>query len=130
ARNHPHSMGAWSSDSQSHVATMGEGDFQHTERSVTVEDATTVRVVHTAADGTETVLKDGLALEAGEILDAAVLRRQALLAFLQEQIEDAREQGVLFSVHLKATMMKVQDPIVFGHVVRTYFADVWERHGD
>ena len=130
ARNHPHSMGEWSSDSKSHVATMDDGDFFHTERSVTVDDATTVRIVHTAADGTETVLKDGLELEAGEILDAAVMRRSALVAFLQQQVAEARDQGILFSVHLKATMMKVQDPIVFGHVVRTYYAQVWDQHGD
>ncbi len=130
ARNHPHSMGEWSSDSRSHVATMDGGDFCHTETSVTVDDATTVRIVHTAADGTETVLKDGLELEPGEIFDAAVMRRSALLAFLQQQIADAREQGILFSVHLKATMMKVQDPIVFGHVVHTYYQQVWDAHGD
>ena len=130
ARNHPHSMGEWSSESRSHVATMDGGDFCHTETSVTVDDATTVRIVHTAADGTETVLKDGLELEPGEIFDAAVMRRSALLAFLQQQIADAREQGILFSVHLKATMMKVQDPIVFGHVVHTYYQQVWDAHGD
>jgi isocitrate dehydrogenase len=130
ARNHPHSMGAWSRDSRSHVATMTDGDFRSTERSVTVDEPTDVTVVHVAADGTETVLKESIPLQAGEILDAAVMRRQALLAFLEQQMDDARETGVLFSVHLKATMMKVQDPIVFGHAVRTYFADLWAKHGD
>jgi isocitrate dehydrogenase len=130
ARNHPHSMGDWSSDSRSHVATMGEGDFRSSEMSVTVDDATTVRIEHVAQDGEVTVLKDEVALEAGEILDAAVMRRAALEAFLAEQIADAREQGVLFSVHLKATMMKVSDPIIFGYAVKAYFRDLFEQHGD
>ncbi len=130
ARNHPHSMGEWSSESKSHVATMGEGDFQDTERSVTVEDADDVRIEHVAADGTVTVLKESTPLLAGEVIDAAVMRRQALLAFLEAQLDDARAKGVLFSIHLKATMMKVSDPIIFGHAVRTYFADVFAKHRD
>src|SRR5690349_5329637 len=130
ARKHPHSMGAWSKDSKSHVATMGDGDFRHSERSVTIESDGELRIEHVASDGTVTVLKDALPVLAGEIVDAAVMRRAALDAFLQEQIADAKEQGVLFSVHLKATMMKVSDPILFGHVVRTYFADVFSEHGD
>src|SRR5581483_3720042 len=106
ARKHPHSMGAWSSDSKTHVSTMGEGDFRSTERSTTVGEATTARIEHVAHDGTVTVLKDGLKLQAGEVLDAAVMRRAALDAFFAQQIAEAKEQGVLFSVHLKATMMK------------------------
>ncbi len=130
AKKHPHSMGAWSSDTKSHVSTMSDGDFRHSETSVTVAEATTLRIEHVGADGTTTVLKDGLAVQAGEIVDAAVMRRAALQQFLREQVAEAREQGVLFSVHLKATMMKVSDPIVFGHVVKAYFADVWEQYGD
>jgi isocitrate dehydrogenase len=130
ARKHPHSMGAWSKDSKTHVSTMEDGDFRHSEQSVTLPDADTLTIEHEAADGTTTVLKDGLAVQAGEIVDAAVMRRKALDAFLAEQIEDARERGVLFSVHLKATMMKVSDPIIFGHAVRTFFKDVFDEHGD
>ena len=130
ARKHPHSMGEWSKDSKTHVSTMEDGDFRHSERSVTLSDADTLTIEHEAADGTKTTLKDGLEVQAGEIVDAAVMRRKALDAFLAEQIEDAREKGVLFSVHLKATMMKVSDPIIFGHAVRTFFKDVFEEHGD
>jgi isocitrate dehydrogenase len=129
ARKHPHSMGAWSTDSKSHVATMSEGDFRATELSVTVPEATTVRIEHVATDGTVTTLKDDLKLLPGEIIDGAVMRATALGRFYAEQINDAREQGVLFSVHLKATMMKVSDPILFGHAVKTFFpglsADGW-----
>jgi isocitrate dehydrogenase len=130
ARKHPHSMGAWSGGSKSHVATMGDGDFRSTERSVTVGAADTLRIEHVATDGTVTVLKDGLAVQAGEIIDAAVMRRAALDAFLEAQVADAKAQGVLFSIHMKATMMKVSDPIIFGHAVRAYFADVFAEHGD
>jgi isocitrate dehydrogenase len=129
ARKHPHSMGAWSPDSTSHVATMNDGDFRHSETSVTVADATTVSIEHVAADGTVTVLKKAFPVQAGEIVDAAVLRKAALTAFLGEQIADAKAKGVLFSVHLKATMMKVSDPIVFGHVVKEFFADVFAQYG-
>jgi isocitrate dehydrogenase len=121
ARKHPHAMGPWSPESRTHVASMTDGDFRSTERSVTLEQPATVRIEHVAADGTATVLKDGLVLEAGEVLDAAVMHVAALRAFLAEQIADARERGVLFSIHLKATMMKVSDPIIFGHAVRTFF---------
>ena len=130
ARKHPHSMGEWSKDSKTHVATMAEGDFRSTERSVTMDAAEELTIEHEAADGTKTALKEGLGVLEGEIVDAAVMRRKALDAFLAEQIDDAREQGVLFSVHLKATMMKVSDPIVFGHAVRTFFAGVFAEHGD
>jgi isocitrate dehydrogenase len=125
ARKNPHSMGAWSSDSKTHVATMGSGDFRSTERSVTVDVADDVRIELVADDGEVTVLKESTPLQAGEIIDAAVMSREALVDFVARQIEDARDQGVLFSVHLKATMMKVSDPIIFGHVVRTYFSDLF-----
>jgi isocitrate dehydrogenase len=130
ARKHPHSMGEWSSDSASHVSTMSEGDFRSTEQSVTVPAGTTVRIEHVTPDGSVTVLKEALPLLAGEVIDAAVMRVAALETFLSEQIAEAREQGVLYSVHLKATMMKVSDPIMFGHAVRTFFPDLevagWE----
>ncbi len=130
ARHHPHSMGPWSADSRSHVSTMDADDFRATEQSVTVEREGSVRVEHVAADGAVTVLKDRIAVLAGEILDSAVMRREALQAFLAEQVAAANRQRVLFSVQLKATMMRVSDPIIFGHAVRAYFADVFERHGD
>ena len=130
ARNHPHSMGPWSSESRSHVSTMTDGDFRSTERSVTVDGERTVRIEHAAADGTVTVLKEATAVLAGEVLDASVMRHEALQAFLAAQVADAREQGVLFSVHLKATMMKVSDPIIFGHAVRAYFPSVFSDHAE
>ncbi|MEX1178141.1 MAG: NADP-dependent isocitrate dehydrogenase [Nitriliruptor sp.] len=130
ARKYPHRMGEWSQDSASHVATMSGGDFRSTERSVTVDEATDVRIEHEAADGEVTVLKASTPLLAGEIIDAAVMSRRALVDFLRAEIDDARAKGVLFSLHLKATMMKVSDPIIFGHAVRAYFADVFTEHGD
>ncbi len=130
ARANPHSMGAWSADSETHVTTMSGGDFFANEKSVTVAEPTTVRIEHVATDGTVTVLKDGLELLAGEVMDATLLSKRALLAFLDEQIEDARASGVLFSLHMKATMMKVSDPIIFGHAVRVYFKDLFAKYGD
>ena len=130
ARAHPHSMGAWSNDSASHVATMSDGDFRHSEKSVTLADTAELRIEHDAGDGTVTVLKGSLKVLAGEIVDAAVLRKSALRAFLAEQIADAAATGVLFSVHLKATMMKVSDPIIFGHAVTEYFSEVFTKYGD
>jgi isocitrate dehydrogenase len=129
ARKHPPRMGAWSTESRSHVATMDDGDFRSTERSVTVGDADDVRIELVRDDGGTEVLKASTPLEPGEIVDAAVMRRQALVDFLAAQVRDAREQGVLFSLHLKATMMKVSDPIIFGHAVRTYFAELFATHG-
>ncbi len=128
ARKHPQSMGAWSPESRSRVSTMSEGDFRATERSVTVEQEGEVRVEHLAADGTVTVLKETTPVLGGEVLDAAVMRRTALQDFLAAQLAEAKEQGVLFSVHLKATMMKVSDPIIFGHAVRAYFGDLFAEH--
>jgi isocitrate dehydrogenase len=127
-KKHPHSMGEWSADSRSHVSTMADGDFRHSEASVTVAEPTTLRIEHVAADGTTTVLRAALPVVAGEIVDAAVLSRAALEAFLAREIADAKDKGVLFSVHLKATMMKVSDPIIFGHVVKQYFADVFTQY--
>ncbi len=130
AKKNPHSMGAWSSDSKTHVATMGDNDFAHNEKSVTVANATDVKIVHTDASGSETVLKASTSLLAGEIIDASVMNKKALLAFLDKEIKDAKDQGILFSLHMKATMMKVSDPIIFGHAVRTFFKDVFAKHGE
>ena len=129
-RKHPHSMGAWSPDTASHVTTMDDGDFCHSETSATLAQADTLRIEHVAADGTVTVLKESLPVLAGEIVDAAVMRKAPLEAFLAREIADAKAQGVLFSVHLKATMMKVSDPIIFGHVVKQFFPAVFAEHGD
>jgi isocitrate dehydrogenase len=129
ARRHPHSMGAWSPESKTHVATMAAGDFRANERSVTVDAATDVTIQLVADDGSVTVLRPPVALQAGEILDATVMSRAALCEFLAQEIDDAKARGVLFSLHLKATMMKVSDPIMFGHAVRVFFADVFAKHG-
>ena len=128
ARANPHKMGAWSADSKACVASMAGGDFFGNEQSVTIPAATTARIEFVGADGATTVLKDGLKLSAGEILDATFLSRGALVAFLESTVADARAQGVLWSIHLKATMMKVSDPIIFGHAVKAYFKPVFERH--
>tara|TARA_R110002020_G_scaffold323714_1_gene539476 strand:- start:6898 stop:9117 length:2220 start_codon:yes stop_codon:yes gene_type:complete len=128
AKKNPHSMGPWSPDSKSHVATMGGGDFKSNERSLTLDGATSVRVELQKEDGSKTILKDGIALLPGEIIDATLMSKKALLAFLREQVADAKKKGVLFSLHMKATMMKVSDPIIFGHAVRTYFEDVFAKH--
>ncbi len=127
ARKNPHSMGPWSAESKSHVSTMSSGDFRSNEKSVTLSAPTTARIELVSAAGTK-VLKDGLKLQAGEVLDATVMSNKALVAFLAEQIEDAKRRGVLFSLHMKATMMKVSDPIIFGHAVRLFFAPVFEKH--
>ena len=130
AKKNPHSMGAWSADSKTHVSTMSEGDFAHNEKSYTTPAATTVKIVHTDASGKTTVLKENIGLLAGEIIDATVMSKNALLAFLEKEIKDAKAQNVLMSLHMKATMMKVSDPIIFGHAVRTYFKPVFEKHTD
>ncbi len=129
ARAHPHSMGKWSADSKTSVSTMGQDDFFANEKSVTVPAATTVKIEFVAAGGATTVLKEKTTLLAGEILDATVLRRAALDSFFAAQIAKAKADGVLFSVHLKATMMKVSDPIIFGHVVRAFFKDLFVKYG-
>lgn len=129
ARKHPHSMGAWSADSRTRVATMGADDFRSNEQSVVIPEATDLRIRHVAADGTETVLKERVPVLADEIVDATVMRVAALDRFLAEQVQAAKDEGVLFSVHLKATMMKVSDPIIFGRVVRAFLPALFERHG-
>ena len=130
ARKHPHKMGAWSPDSKTRVATMDRGDFFSNEQSVTVPATTTARIEFFPADGGAPVLlKDGLKLSEGEVFDATFMGKKALVAFLEQQIEAARALGVLFSLHLKATMMKVSDPIIFGHAVRVYLADFIRKHG-
>ena len=130
ARKHPHSMGPWSADSRSHVATMSEGDFRHSEKSVTVAQDDVVRIEHVGPAGTVTVLKEKIPVLVGEVLDAAVMHRTALDAFLKAQVAEAKDQGVLFSVHLKATMMKVSDPIIFGHAVRAVVGNVYDSYPD
>ncbi len=129
AKKNPHSMGAWSKDSKTHVATMTHGDFFHNEKSVTLADATTIKIVHTDAKGKQTNLKESLDLLPGEIIDATTMSKTALIEFLEEQVEDALDKSVLFSLHMKATMMKVSDPIIFGHAVRVFFHDLFKKHG-
>lgn len=128
AQKNPHSMGAWSKDSKSHVANMESGDFFGSERSTTLAAATTAKIEHRDGAGSVTVLKAGIGLLAGEIIDASVMNRNALRAFLAKQIDDAKSQGVLFSLHLKATMMKVSDPIIFGHAVTVFYEEVFNKH--
>jgi len=128
AKAHPHSMGKWSRDSKTTVATMGKDDFFSNEKSVTVPAATDVKIEFVGTDGSVKVLKDKTSLQAGEILDATVMRKNALVAFYGEQIARAKREGLLFSLHLKATMMKVSDPIIFGHAVRVFFADLLHKH--
>ncbi|MCH2181790.1 MAG: NADP-dependent isocitrate dehydrogenase [Mariniblastus sp.] len=129
ARNHPHSMGPWTADSQSHVAHMNEGDFFSNEQSVTIDSAGHLDIRLTDSDGEVVDLKTGIPVLAGEVVDATMMSCGALDKFLAEQIHQAKEQGLLFSLHLKATMMKVSDPIIFGHAVKAYFADLFEKHG-
>jgi isocitrate dehydrogenase len=128
AKKNPHSMGKWSSDSKTHVTTMSNGDFFSNERSVTTPNSTTVKIEHIDTKGNKTVLRDDIPLLADEIIDATVMSKKALLVFLEEQIEDAKTKKVLFSLHMKATMMKVSDPIIFGHAVRVFFKNVIDKH--
>ncbi len=130
ARSHPHSMGEWSAESRTNVATMDADDFRHNEESVVVEGEDTLTIRHVAADGTTTVLRDDVAVQPGEVVDATVMRATALDRFLAAQVARAKEEDVLFSLHLKATMMKVSDPIIFGHAVRAFLPKVFERYGD
>ena len=129
ARANPHSMGAWSPTSRTHVASMARGDFFENERSVTFPAATKLRIEHVGADGQVQVLKAAVAVSAGEVVDATFLSKAELVRFFEQQVEEAREQGILLSLHLKATMMKVSDPVIFGHAVRVYFADLFAAHG-
>ncbi len=130
SRKHPHKMGAWTSDSKTHVAHMKGGDFRSNEKSMTMAAATEARIEFVGQDGKTQVLKPKIALQAGEVIDATFMSVKALRKFLEEQIEDAKKQGVLFSLHMKATMMKVSDPKIFGHAVSVYYKDVFERHGE
>ena len=129
ARKNPHTMGTWNADSKTHVATMKHGDFAHNEKSITLEKATNINIIHIANDGSKTVLKKNLSILSKEIIDATVMSKKALLSFLEEQISDANKQNILLSLHMKATMMKVSDPIIFGLAVKTYFKEVFEKHG-
>lgn len=129
AKQNPHTMGSWSKDSATHVATMDHGDFKSNEKSVTISSATNVKVILTGHNGGTTILKEEIPLLKGEIIDATVMSKNALIAFLAEQVEDAKKKGVLFSLHMKATMMKVSDPIIFGHAMRVFFKDVFLKHG-
>jgi isocitrate dehydrogenase len=130
AKKFPHSMGAWSSDSKSHVASMSSGDFASNEKSTTMTEATTAKITFIGSDGAETVLKEAVPLLAGEVVDATFMSKKALVKFLEEQVADAKANDVLFSLHMKATMMKVSDPIIFGHCVKVFYAPVLEKHAD
>jgi len=130
AKKNPHIMGDWSPNSQSHVATMSHGDFRNNEKSVTISNAGNVKIILNDNVANEIILKESVPVLAGEIIDATVMSKKALLAFLSEQIKDAKDKGVLFSLHLKATMMKVSDPIIFGHAVKIFFSDLFEKHTD
>src|SRR5210317_2544488 len=128
AKANPHRMGAWSPDSKSHVAHMDHGDFYSSEQSAILANAGSLRIEHTAADGNVTVLREAVPVLEGEVVDSSVMDCQALREFFANEIDAAREEGVLFSLHLKATMMKVSDPIMFGHCVRAYYSDVFKKH--
>ena len=130
AKANPHSMGAWASDSKTSVTTMAAGDFASNEKSVTVPEATEVKIEWTGADGSTQVLKEGIALQEGEIFDGTCMSKAALVKFLGEQIAAAKREGTLFSLHMKATMMKISDPIIFGHAVEVYFKDLLEKHSE
>ena len=129
AKKNPHKMGAWSSNSQTHVATMSQGDFKNNEISVTIEKATNVTIELTDTSGEKHLLKQNISLLSGEIIDASVMHKKALLHFLKKEIKDAADKGILLSLHMKATMMKVSDPIIFGHAVEVYFSDLFEKYG-
>jgi isocitrate dehydrogenase len=130
ARKNPHSMGKWSSNSNTHVATMNSGDFAHNEISITISEAKEVKIEFTEANGNTNILKQNLNLLQGEIIDATVMNKKSLISFLNKEIKDSKEQNVLFSLHMKATMMKVSDPIIFGHAVKVYFKNVFEKHNE
>ncbi|MCQ0112318.1 NADP-dependent isocitrate dehydrogenase [Zhouia amylolytica] len=130
AKKNPHSMGAWSAESKSHVATMAAGDFRSNEKSVTSDKAQKISIQLVGNDGSKTILKDGIKIQEGEIFDATVMSRKALIAFLEQQVKDAKDTGVLFSLHMKATMMKVSDPIIFGHAVKVFFKELFEKYGE
>ena len=128
AKNHPHSMGVWSSNSKTHVATMDSGDFCHNEKSITLKESDNLSIIFEDKFGNINLLKENLSVLKGEIIDATVMQKKALLNFLDKQIQDAKNNNILLSLHMKATMMKVSDPIIFGHVVKTYFKNVFNKH--
>ena len=130
AKKHPHTMGAWSNTSKTHVSTMDSGDFRHTEKSVTLQKASNVQIQLHQSDGTMVVLKETVGLQVGEVVDASVMEKAALVAYLTKEIKDAKANGLLLSLHFKATMMKVSDPIIFGHALKVYFETVFETYGD
>ena len=130
AKNNPHSMGVWTSTSRSHVASMSEGDFYHNEKSLTLKTSKNVRIEHTDSEGNITLLKSNIALKKGEIIDISKMEKLALINFLKNEIQDAKENKILFSLHMKATMMKVSDPIIFGHAVRVFFRDIIDKHSE
>jgi isocitrate dehydrogenase len=130
AKKNPHSMGAWSSDSKTHVATMSQGDFRHNERSVTIQNDGSLKIILKDTSGKESVLKAAVPVLEGEIVDASVMEKKALLDFLRREFADAKNDNILLSLHMKATMMKVSDPIIFGHAVRVYFAELFEKYSD
>ncbi|HLW14974.1 MAG TPA: NADP-dependent isocitrate dehydrogenase, partial [Flavobacteriaceae bacterium] len=129
AKKNPHRMGAWSKDSKSHVATMSANDFAHNEQSVTVDKKGAVKIVLKTKAGKEIVLKENTPLLAGEIIDGTFMSKKALISFFEEQLKDSKDLGVLFSLHMKATMMKVSDPVIFGHAVRVFFKDIFDTYG-
>ncbi len=129
AKKNPHTMGAWAADSKSHVASMSDGDFRSNEKSITLDRATEVFIQHTDNSGNKTLLKKAFPIQEGEVIDATVMNRKKLIAFLENQVTAAKEEGVLFSLHMKATMMKVSDPIIFGYAVKAFFKDVFAKHG-
>lgn len=129
AKKNPHSMGPWNADSKTHVSTMTYGDFAHNEKSVTIQKVTSIKIEHIDNEGKITVLKDSFPLLDGEIIDGTVMSKKSLLSFLEEQIKDAKNKNILFSLHMKATMMKVSDPIIFGHAVKVFFKNVFEKYG-
>ena len=129
AKENPHSMGDWSSDSKTHVATRKEGDFYSNEKSLTLEKETTIKIILEESTGKEQVLKENVKLIKGEIIDATMMSKKALVKFLEEQVKDAKKKDVLFSLHMKATMMKISDPIIFGHAVEVFFKDIFKKHG-
>ncbi|AVR43901.1 NADP-dependent isocitrate dehydrogenase [Christiangramia fulva] len=130
AKKNPHSMGKWSSDSKTHVATMDHGDFRSNEKSITLDERDTLKIEFIAEDGSKKTLKDDLKVLKGEVIDATIMSKKALLDFLRKEVKDAKEKDVLFSLHMKATMMKVSDPIIFGHAVEVFFEDVFEKYGE
>ena len=130
AKKFPHRMGKWAAESKTHVSHMTKGDFRSNELSVTMSGEAVISIVHEDNNGNTTVLKSDLHLLDGEIIDATILSKRALLSFLEEQVEDAKSKGILFSLHMKATMMKVSDPIIFGHAVKVYFKELFEKHGE